>query len=49
MKDFVCDLGVTYARHWKTLNKKGLDVGHRGAGNARRNDKYGIFLQLKKK
>lgn len=39
MKDFVCDLSVTYAKHWRTFDKKGLDVGHRGAGNARRNDK----------
>ncbi|GIY81252.1 hypothetical protein CDAR_430131 [Caerostris darwini] len=45
MQDFVCDLSVTYAKHWKSLEKKGLDVGHRGAGNARRNDKVENVLE----
>ncbi|KFM81137.1 Glycerophosphocholine phosphodiesterase GPCPD1, partial [Stegodyphus mimosarum] len=45
MKDFVCDLSVTYAKHWKKLDKKALDVGHRGAGNARRNDKVENVLE----
>ncbi|KAG8177265.1 hypothetical protein JTE90_021266 [Oedothorax gibbosus] len=45
MKDFVCDLSVTYAKHWKTIDKKHLDVGHRGAGNARRNDKVENVLE----
>ncbi|GFT96818.1 glycerophosphocholine phosphodiesterase GPCPD1 [Nephila pilipes] len=45
MKDFVCDLSVTYTKHWKSLEKNGLDVGHRGAGNARRNDKVENVLE----
>ncbi|GBL93344.1 Glycerophosphocholine phosphodiesterase GPCPD1 [Araneus ventricosus] len=45
MQDFVCDLSVSYAKHWKSLDKKGLDVGHRGAGNARRNDKVENVLE----
>lgn len=45
MKDFVCDLSISYAKHWRTFNKKGLDVGHRGAGNSRRNDKIENVLE----
>ncbi|GFY75003.1 glycerophosphocholine phosphodiesterase GPCPD1 [Trichonephila inaurata madagascariensis] len=45
MKDIVCDLSVTYTKHWKSLEKNGLDVGHRGAGNARRNDKVENVLE----
>nr|XP_042899306.1 glycerophosphocholine phosphodiesterase GPCPD1 [Parasteatoda tepidariorum] len=45
MKDFVCDLSVSYAKHWKRSEKRSLDVGHRGAGNARRNDKVENVLE----
>lgn len=44
LKGWTCDLSISYARHWKTY-KKGLDVGHRGAGNARRNDKVENVLE----
>lgn len=31
MKDYVCDLSVSYAKHWKH-DRKTLEVGHRGSG-----------------
>ena len=33
MKNFECDMSVSYAQHWKP-HWKGLDVGHRGLGNS---------------
>lgn len=33
MKDYVCDLRVSYAKHWKH-NRKTLEVGHRGSGSS---------------
>lgn len=33
MRDYECDLSVSYAKHWKR-GRKTLDVGHRGAGSS---------------
>lgn len=36
MPHFKCDMGVSYARHWKKT-RSGLDVGHRGSGSSFKN------------
>ena len=33
LKDFECDLAVSFAQHWNEDWKR-LDVGHRGLGNS---------------
>ncbi|XP_022660541.1 glycerophosphocholine phosphodiesterase GPCPD1-like isoform X3 [Varroa destructor] len=37
LKGYRCTAELTFAKFWKR-HKRGLDVGHRGAGNARRTD-----------
>ncbi|XP_013781830.1 glycerophosphocholine phosphodiesterase GPCPD1-like [Limulus polyphemus] len=43
LKNCMCDFRISYARHWKRI--RGLDVGHRGSGNARRSDKIENLLE----
>lgn len=37
LKGYSCTAESTFVKFWKR-HKRGLDVGHRGAGNARRTD-----------
>lgn len=44
LTSYSCNCRETYSKFWKKTNR-GLDVGHRGSGNARRTDKVENVLE----